>query len=181
MRRNETRHQFGWSHGSHGSQGPSGIPPRPSPSLVQVWRHFATFFGGGRWGLPAPKGQNNGFPRSGWIWGVWGRKGAVQGSQMDPLDGPIPGLVEGDTFSQTPLFRGVDSPVAEKGGLRKSIALDQTGCGAVQRVHLGPLNRTFPAPYFPGSALSAENHCFGPSGQSVSFRRRYPAEKKCQT
>ena len=29
---------------------------------------------------------------------VQGRKGAVQGSQMDPLDGPIAGLVEGDTF-----------------------------------------------------------------------------------
>ena len=58
---------------------------------------------------------------------VWGRKGAVQGSQMDPLDGPIAGLVEGDTFVRTPLFRGVDSPVAEKGGPNKSIALDQTG------------------------------------------------------
>ena len=31
---------------------------------------------------------------------VPGRKGAVQGSQMDPLDGPIAGLVEGDTFFQ---------------------------------------------------------------------------------
>ena len=33
---------------------------------------------------------------------VWGRKGAVQGSQMDPLDGPIAGLVEGDTFYLDP-------------------------------------------------------------------------------
>jgi hypothetical protein len=65
-----------------------------------------------------------------------------------------------------------------KGGPKKSIALDQTGYGAIQRVHLGPLNRTFPARYFPGSALSVENHCFGPLGQSVSFRRRYPAKKK---
>ena len=68
-----------------------------------------------------------------------------------------------------------------KGGSKKSIALDQTGYGAVQRVHLGPLNRTFPARYFPGSALSVENHCFGPSGQSASFRHGYPAKKKCQT
>ena len=76
---------------------------------------------------------------------------------------------------------GLDSPTAQKGGLKKSITLDQTGYGAIQRVHLGPLNRTFPAPYFPGSALSVENHCFGPSGQSVSFRRRYLSKKKCQT
>ena len=65
--------------------------------------------------------------------------------------------------------------------LKKSIALDRTGYGAVQRVHLGPLNRTFPAPYFPGSPLSVENHCFGTSGQSASLRRRYPSKKKCQT
>ena len=93
---------------------------------------------------------------------VQGWKGAVQGSQMDPLDGPIAGLVEGDTFFQTPFSGGVDSPTAQKGGLKKSIALDQTGYGAIQRVHLGPLNRTFPALYFPGSALSVENHYFGP-------------------
>jgi len=68
---------------------------------------------------------------------------------------------------------GVDSPIAEKGGPKKSIALDQTGYGAIQRVHLGPLNRTFPALYFPGSPLSVENHCFGTLGQSASFRRRY--------
>ena len=112
---------------------------------------------------------------------VQGRKGAVQGSQMDPLDGPIAGLVEGDTFIRTPLlgYGAIDPP--EKGGPKKSIALDQTGYGAAQRVRLGPLNRTFPARYFPGSALSVENHCFGPLGQSVSFRRRYPAKKKCQT
>ena len=29
---------------------------------------------------------------------VWGREDAVQGSQMDPLDDPIAGLVEGNTF-----------------------------------------------------------------------------------
>ena len=100
---------------------------------------------------------------------VQGWKGAVQGSQMDPLDGPIAGLVEGDTFIWTPLFRGLDSPIAEKGGPNKGIALDQTGYGAIQRVHLGPINRTFPTLYFPGSPQSVETHCFGTFGQSASF------------
>ena len=39
--------------------GPLRHPPRASPSLVQVWRHFATFFLA-CWGVPAPKGQNYG-------------------------------------------------------------------------------------------------------------------------
>ena len=34
--------------------------------------------------------------------GPWGPKGAVQGLLMDPLDGPIAGLVERDTFVRTP-------------------------------------------------------------------------------
>ena len=46
-----------------------------------------------------------------------------------------------------PACGAVDPP--EKGGLNKSIALDQTGHGGIQGVHLGPLNRTFPAPYSP--------------------------------
>ena len=77
--------------------GPFGHPPWPSPSLVQVWRHFATFFLA-CWEVPAPKGQNKGFPRSGRILGVWGRKGAVQGPPIDPSNGLIAGLVECDTF-----------------------------------------------------------------------------------
>ena len=46
-----------------------------------------------------------------------GRKGAFQGSQMDPLAGPIAGLVEGDTFIQTPLlgYGSIDPP--EKGAV----------------------------------------------------------------
>ena len=64
----------------------------------------------------------------------------------------------------------VSKPKVSK--LNKSIALNQTGYGAIQRVHLGPLNHTFPALYFPGSPLGVENHCFGPLAQSVSFRRR---------
>ena len=49
---------------------------------------------------------------------VQGWKGAVQGSQMDPLDGPIAGLVEGHTFFRTPLFGygAIDPP---KGGSEK--------------------------------------------------------------
>ena len=62
---------------------------------------------------------------------------------------------------------GLSAP--ENGGPNASAAIDQTGDGAIQRVHLGPLNRTFPALYFPGSPLSVENHCFGPLGQTVSF------------
>ena len=38
---------------------------------------------------------------------VQGWKGAVQGSQMDPLDGPIAGLVEGDTFFRTHFSGGL--------------------------------------------------------------------------
>ena len=58
-----------------------------------------------------------------------------------------------------------NSPHSPKGGSEKSIALDQTGYGAIRRVDWGPLNRTFPAPYPPGSALSVENPCFGPWAQ----------------
>ena len=69
-----------------------------------------------------------------------------------------------------------NSPIAQKGGQKKSIALDQTGYGAIRRVNWGPLNRTFPAPYPPGSDLSVENPCFGPwaqvppSGQKKKWR-----------
>ena len=58
-----------------------------------------------------------------------------------------------------------NSPHSPKGGSEKSIALDQTGYGAIRRIDWGPLNRTFPAPYPPGSALSVENPCCGPWAQ----------------
>ena len=48
------------------------------------------------------------------------------------------------------------------GGQNSSIALDQTGYGAIRRAHWGGLNRTFPGPYSPASALSMETPCFGP-------------------
>ena len=66
----------------------------------------------------------------------------------------------------------------KKGGPKNSIALDQTGYGAIQRIHLGTLNRTFPALYFPGSPLSVKKHCFGTLGQSASFGRRYLSKEK---
>ena len=61
-------------------------------------------------------------------------------------------------------------PVAPKelgptGGQNSSIVLDQTSYGAVQKAHWGALDRTFPAPYSPGSTLSVGNHCFGPQAQ----------------
>ena len=99
---------------------------------------------------------------------------------MDPLDGPIAGLVEGDTFFQTPFSGGSTAPQPKRGVRIKVSPRPSRLCGHPQ-VHLGPLNRTFPAPYFPGSPLSVENHCFGTLGQSASFRRRYPSKKKCQT
>ena len=58
-----------------------------------------------------------------------------------------------------------------------NISLDQAGCGAMERAHLKSLNRTFPASYFPGSRLSAGNHCLGPLGQSFTCRPRHPAKK----
>ena len=59
----------------------------------------------------------------------------------------------------------VEQPHSPNGGLKSSIALDQTGYGAIRRVHWGALDRTFQAPYSPGSALSVGNHCFGPRAQ----------------
>jgi len=67
--------------------GPLGHPPRPSPSLVQVWRHFATFFLA-RWGVPAPKGQNKGFPRSGRIRGGMGPERCGSGAPNRPFEWP---------------------------------------------------------------------------------------------
>ena len=93
---------------------------------------------------------------------VQGWKGAVQGSQMDPLDGPIASLVEGDTFFRTPLFGyGLSTPL--KRGVRKKVSPStKPAMGPFKGSIGGALNRTLPAPYSPGSALSVENHYFGP-------------------
>ena len=67
--------------------GPLGHPPRASPSLVQVWRHFATFFLA-CWGVPAPKGHNKGFPRSGRILGGMGPERCGSGAPNWPFEWP---------------------------------------------------------------------------------------------
>ena len=67
--------------------GPLKHHPLPSPSLVQVWRHFATFFLA-RWGVPAPKGQNKGFPRSGRIRGGMGPERCGSGAPNRPFEWP---------------------------------------------------------------------------------------------
>ena len=66
--------------------GPLGHPPRASPSLVQVWRHFGLFFS--HWGVPAPKGQSKGFPRSGRIRGGMGPGRCGSGAPNQPLEWP---------------------------------------------------------------------------------------------
>ena len=72
----------------------------------------------------------------------------------------------------------VEQPHSPNGGPKKSIALDQTGYGAVRRVHWGALDRTFPAPYSPGSALSVGNHCFGPQVQVPPLWAKKKSAKK---
>ena len=62
---------------------------------------------------------------------------------------------------------GRATPYPEQGGQNSSIALNQTGYGAILRVHWGALDRIFRAPDSPGSALSVGNHCFGPSGAGI--------------
>ena len=67
--------------------GPLRHPPRASPSLVQVWRHFATFFLA-CWGVPAPKGHSKGFPRSGRILGGMGPERCGSGAPNRPFEWP---------------------------------------------------------------------------------------------
>ena len=57
----------------------------------------------------------------------------------------------------------------------ENVTWDQTGYGDIKRAHWGALDRTFPAPYPPSSALSVENHSLGPRVQVCPQR-----EKKCQ-
>ena len=56
--------QSGSAHDPRGSHAPLGIPP----SHPRRWFRFGAFlatFVLACWGIPAPKGQNNGFPRPG--------------------------------------------------------------------------------------------------------------------
>ena len=57
------------------------------PSLVPVWRPFATFFLA-RWGVPAPKGHSKGFPRSGRILGGMGPDRCGSGAPNRPFEWP---------------------------------------------------------------------------------------------
>ena len=67
--------------------GPLRHPPRPSPSPVQVWRHFATFFFA-RCGARASRGQNKGFPRSGRMQGSMGPERCGSGPPNGPFEWP---------------------------------------------------------------------------------------------
>ena len=97
------------------SPGPLGHPPRPSPSLVGLSHLFRTFFFGPQGGHLRPRAKTVISDAQGGSRGVWGRKGAVQGSQMDPVNAPIAGLVKGGTFIRTSLLScGAVDP--QKGG-----------------------------------------------------------------
>ena len=74
--------------------------PLASPPAIPVagsgltpFRHFFLLAAG----HARPGAKTRGFHTQGGCRGVWGRKGAVQGPPMDPLNGPVAGLVEGDT------------------------------------------------------------------------------------
>ena len=82
--------------------------PRASPPAIPVagsglapFRHFFFWPAGG---YLRPRAKTRVFHAQGGSWGVWGRKGAVQGPPIDPSNGPIAGLVERDTFFLTPLL-----------------------------------------------------------------------------
>ena len=96
-------HKPGSAHTPCSPQGPLGIPH----GHPHCWLGLAPFFwhlfcwptGGG--GVPAPKGQNNDFRRSGGNQGSMGLERCGPGSPMDPSDGPIASLVERDTLMLT--------------------------------------------------------------------------------
>ena len=70
----------------------------------------------------------------------------------------------------------VKQPHSPNRGQNSSIAFDQTGYGAIRRVHWGAWDRTFRAPCSPGSALSVEIIVLAPSDESAEEHtacRRY--------
>ena len=115
-----------------------------------------------------PKGQNSGFLRSGRIQGSM--RPVRRGS--GPPDGPFEWSHSRFGRGRYPFSDPFFGSTHPKSGPEKSIALDQTGYGAIQRVPQGPPNRALPALYSPGSALSVKKTLFWPLGLSVSFR--YP-------
>ena len=81
----------------------SGIPPGHPRHWFRFGAISPLFF----WpagGYLYPRAKTRIFHAQGGSWGVWGRKGAVQGPPIDPSNGPIAGLVERDTFFLTPLL-----------------------------------------------------------------------------
>ena len=67
--------------------GPLGHPPRPSPSLVGLSHLFRSLFFGPR-GVPAPKGQNSDFLRSGRNRGSMGLERCGPGPPNGPFGWP---------------------------------------------------------------------------------------------
>ena len=65
---------------------------------------FCHFFFWPAGGYLRPRAKTRVFHAQGGCWGVWGRKGAVQGPPIDPSNGPLAGLVERDTFFSDPPF-----------------------------------------------------------------------------
>ena len=113
---------------------------RPSLSLVQVWRHFATFF----WpagGYLRPRAKTRGFHAQGGSGEVWGRKGAVQGPPIDPSDGPIAGLVERDTFFLTPLLGYGGCSKTPKIWASQAAPLSKAEYRTIKYTHQGCQNR----------------------------------------
>ena len=89
--------------------GPLRHPPRASPSLVPVWRHFATFFLA-CWGVPAPKGHSKGFPRSGRILGGMGPDRCGSGAPNRPFEWPHSRFGRARYFFSDPPFGLFETP-----------------------------------------------------------------------
>ena len=121
--------------------------------------------------------------------GVQGRKGAVQGSQIDPLDGPIAGLVEGDTFFRTPLFgyRADWEPATTSGKCMAGVPGVFWRCRAALQ---GPC--TYNSTWVPGKTHTSKKWLIfpvcmwkwggsAPSGQARVLRPNWPqcAKKSC--
>ena len=96
MRRTGNRRKPGSARGPRGPQGPLGISSGHPRRWLGLGAFLAPFFGP-QGGYLRPRAKTVISDAQGGTRGVWGLKGAVQGPQMDPLDGPIAGLVKHDT------------------------------------------------------------------------------------
>jgi hypothetical protein len=102
VRRKGMHCQRGSARGPRGPQDPLGIP-RPSPSLVGLSRLFGTFFCP-QGGYLLPRAKTAISDAQGGTGGVWGWKGEVQGSPMDPSDGPHSRFGRARYLNSDPLF-----------------------------------------------------------------------------